>query len=81
MMKDAKMQMRTVLTRFIETFCPLSPRISIRVLRTAAPELIPGESMRIAGTGYQVDCFLTQVPLFTDILVPQRAMVKDKVLH
>jgi hypothetical protein len=37
--------------------------------------------MRIAGTGYQVDCFLTQLPLFTDILVPQRAMVKDKVLH
>jgi hypothetical protein len=69
------------LTWVTETFCPLSPRNSIRVLRAAAPELIPGESMRIAGTGYQVDCFLTQLPLFADILVPQRAVVTDKILH
>ena len=38
MMKDAKMHMRTVLTWFTETFCLLSPRISIRVMQAAARE-------------------------------------------
>src|SRR5210317_1971172 len=36
MMKDAKMHMRTVLTWFTVTFCPLSQRISIRVMQAAA---------------------------------------------
>jgi hypothetical protein len=39
------------LTRFIETFCPLSPRISIRVMQAAAPELMP--AWRMSGFVFQ----------------------------